>query len=218
MGGNEAANRGKVMGKMRVGRTLTGKLLWGLLASAPWTIANAQAQSAPPAARAAEADPSAPQARPVPHEPTEAVVPARIEVRNDLGGSYKVTQVALLLDGREIARREAPSDGDLAKLFMAYDGPVVSGVHNLVARATVQGRSRGIFSYVDDYKINVDSAQSFVARGDRGAVTFTVVLSERKGVTIPFEQKPTLAFESQTTAPPSALAGTSDAVPTSTGF
>lgn len=131
------------------------------------------------------------------------VLPSRIEFRNDLGRPYRVTEVRLYLDGRQIMHRVAEDDGEISGVVTAYDGPMMPGDHRIETRAVVQPRNRGIFTYLDNYRIEVSSSDVFVARDE--AAAFTVALDERPGATVPFERKPSVAIRREVSAPPSPL-------------
>jgi hypothetical protein len=54
-----------------------------------------------------------------------------------------------------------------------------------------QGRNAGLFNYLDDYTFRVQSSYAFEAFANRPAV-LDVVAKERKGISVPLEQKPTM--------------------------
>ena len=150
-------------------------------------------QPPPPPVEDTDLDRAA-SARPVPRDPsTQQGVPltGRIELRNDLGRNYRVTDVRVFLDGREVARRTAPDGGELPQTVTLYEGPVLSGSHQLTTRVLVEGRDRGIFRYLDKYKMNLEAVHGFLAPAETNAgVNVLVRLDERKGANVPFEQKP----------------------------
>lgn len=139
--------------------------------------------------------------RPVPRDPgtqTGVPLPGRIELRNDLGRGYRVTDVRVFLDGREIAHRSAPEGGELAGALTLYEGPVLSGSHQLSTRVLVEGRDRGIFRYLDKYKMNLESVHGFLVPVESaGGLTLVVRLDERKGANVPFEKKPMVSIVPQ---------------------
>ena len=65
------------------------------------------------------------------------------------------------------------------------------GRHAVNVILVYQGRNAGLFNYVDDYKFRVQSSYAFEAFADRPAA-LDVVARERKGISVPLEQKPTM--------------------------
>jgi hypothetical protein len=128
-------------------------------------------------------------------------VPAWFEVRSDMGKNFRLVEVHLTLDGVPVADRVARKGEELERSFRAYDGSVTPGEHTLHVELVLAGRNRGPFTYMDNYRYNVDAESLFVARGD-GPAAVEVVAAERKGADVPFEKKPVIRFEP---APGSAL-------------
>lgn len=119
------------------------------------------------------------------------VLPSRIEFDNQLARQFKLKEIRVTLDGREILRRQAGEDGELPQRFVVWNGPVQAGSHRLEANLVFQGRNRGPFTYLESYTVNVDTAQSFFARPDR-AVNFTLVAGRNPDRSVPPLAKPVI--------------------------
>lgn len=159
----------------------------GELQGAPGAVTQPSEEQHPPAAR-----------------PTVAQ-PGRIELRNELGPNYHINELTVLLDGRPVRREQVQGDGDLRGPLAVYDGPLGQGTHKVEVRAKVQGRNRaGLFSYMDNYQLDVRSQDVFSVTDH--PVAFTLVVGERKGATVPFEQRPTVVVRSDVTSPPTQTA------------
>lgn len=136
---------------------------------------------------------------------------ARIEFRNDLGRDYRVNEIQVSLDGRVIRRETAPEGGELRGPITVYDGPVSQGVHRVELRAQVQGRDRRIFSYLDRYKLNLQSNDVFTVTDH--PVAFTLTVDERPGRNIPFEKRPAVALRPEGVVQPTSVARPSNGAP-----
>jgi hypothetical protein len=132
----------------------------------------------------------------------DEAVRAWFDVRSDMGKNFRLVEVHLVLDGVPVADRVARKGEELERSFRAYEGDVTPGEHTLRVQLVLAGRNRGIFTYMDNYRYNVEGESLFVARGD-GPAAVAVVAAERKGADVPIEKKPMIRFEP---APGSALA------------
>jgi hypothetical protein len=133
--------------------------------------------------------------------------PGRIEFRNELGRNYRMTELTFLLDGRTIKRELAEQGGEVRGPLPLYDGPLARGKHRFELRAKLQGRNRGrIFSYMDDYLFDVRSEDAFTVTDH--PVAFSVVVGERRGVNVAFEQRPQVVVRSDVSLPPTTQTAT----------
>jgi hypothetical protein len=163
---------------------------WGVVVAGIGLLA--QEGTPAPAPAASDAQVEVRRAAPtVTYEPT---APVRVQFRNDFAKSFRVTEMYVLLDGEEIAQMKAGNDGELDAQFPIYEGELPAGLHALTVRAVLVGRNRGLFSYMDEYRVNVTSSHPFTPSAGRGGV-LTVVLERRKGMTVPLERQPLLRFE-----------------------
>ncbi|HXU83722.1 MAG TPA: hypothetical protein VN914_20150 [Polyangia bacterium] len=156
---------------------------------------------------------SAPEPTPTPAlaVPVETTLPASIEVRNDMGKRFKLVEARVVMDGQELSHRVAAKGQELEQQFRAYDGAVSPGSHQVTVNLVYEGRNTGIFTYLDDYKIRVQSSAEFTAQDRAHPVALQVLAYERSGITIPIEQKPTMEIKPSPGSPP--LAGFKAATP-----
>jgi hypothetical protein len=122
-----------------------------------------------------------------------AVVPGTVRVRSEMGKRYRLVEATVAMDGAQVAQRRAPEGSELEKEFTAYKGSVSPGRHALNVTLVYQGRNAGLFNYVDDYTFRVQSSYAFEAFANRPAV-LDVVAKERKGISVPLEQKPMIVI------------------------
>jgi hypothetical protein len=120
-----------------------------------------------------------------------AVVPGTVRVRSEMGKRYRLVEATVAMDGDQVAQRRAPKGSELEKDFTAYKGPVSPGRHAVHVTLVFQGRNAGLFNYLDDYTFRVQSTYAFEAFANRPAA-LDVVAKERKGISVPLEQKPML--------------------------
>jgi hypothetical protein len=118
----------------------------------------------------------------------------RIEFRNDFQRGWRLVEVRAILDGREVAQVTAPEGGELDERLVLFDGPLPPQQLALSVVATLVGRNRGIFNYLDEYQVNLDALYPFTPARGRGG-TLTVVLDRQRGATVPVERQATLRFE-----------------------
>jgi hypothetical protein len=148
------------------------------------------AQAGAPAPRGGPAAERAPAAR---GDVLEAA-PVRIEFRNDFQRGWKLVELRAILDGREVAQVTAPEGGELDERLVLFDGPLPPQQLALSVVATLVGRNRGIFNYLDEYQVNLDALSPVTPARGRGG-TLTVVLDRQRGATVPVERQATLRFE-----------------------
>lgn len=120
-----------------------------------------------------------------------ANVPGTVRVRSEMGRRYRLVEASVAMDGAQVAHRRAPEGKELEREFTAFKGPVIPGRHAVNVTLVYQGRNAGLFNYLDDYTFRVQSSYAFDAIADRPAV-LDVVAKERKGISVPLEQKPTM--------------------------
>lgn len=118
-------------------------------------------------------------------------VPGTVRLRSEMGRRYRLVEATVAMDGEQVAYRRAPDGSELQREFNLYQGPMVPGRHAVNVILVYQGRNAGLFNYMDDYTFRVQSSYAFEATADRPAV-LDVVAKERKGISVPLEQKPML--------------------------
>jgi len=127
--------------------------------------------------------------------PRQIVVgaPAYVQVHNEMGKRFRLTEAIVLLDASEVAHVKAVKDGELERDFRAFEGAVPPGEHAVTVTLIFQGRNSGVFNYVKDYHFRAETTGAFtVSAGDHRPATLEVVAREHKGASVPFEKKPQL--------------------------
>src|SRR5205814_1466300 len=105
-----------------------------------------------------------------------------------------------------VSHRVAAKGQELDHQFRAYDGAVSPGPHQVNIMLVYEGRNVGIFTYLGDYKIRLESSADFTAQDNLEPVALQVLAYERSGVTIPLEQRPTMEIKPVATGPTSVTA------------
>ncbi len=117
-----------------------------------------------------------------------------VDVRDEMGKNFRLVEASFVLDGSEVSHVRAPPGEELPRSFRAFEGPLAPGTHALNATLIYEGRNRGVFTYMDDYRFRVSSEYAFDVSESGGPASLVVVARERKGPNVPFEQKPRLEF------------------------
>lgn len=122
--------------------------------------------------------------------PHAVVVPAVVQVHNEMGKRYRLSEAVVLLDGVEVAHVKASPGADLGRDFPAFAGPVSPGQHAVSVTLIYDGRNPGLIKYFDNYHFRAESTGAFtVSADDRRPASIEVVARERKGLNVAFEQK-----------------------------
>jgi hypothetical protein len=142
-----------------------------------------------PAAPAAPVAPAVPAA-------VAAVAPApaafaTVSFRNDVGKKLRLVEAQFTLDGEKLP--VVLTSAEPGKSYVIVSRAMIPGPHLVTARLTYRG-DRGVFSYMKGYQLNVKSEQLLTATADR-PVSFTVVGSENKGMTVPLERRVVVTVE-----------------------
>lgn len=122
---------------------------------------------------------------------------ATIWHENRLGRAYTVESIAYYLDGQGKFSK-ADASGALSAMpdFKVYEGGMPPGNHTLTVNLRLRGNGLGIFSYVQDYTVNVQASTAFVA--EEGKVcTVRVTTNERRGVGRSFVERPEVQFQTR---------------------
>lgn len=118
-----------------------------------------------------------------------------IEHKNRLGSAYRLIGIQYFLDGAP-AFLQADESGALqaSRELKIFEQRLVPGEHQLVVRYTLRGSGHGLLSYLDNYTIELTASHDFSV--EAGTVTsLEVGLKERRGLTLRFEERPDVVFE-----------------------
>jgi hypothetical protein len=110
---------------------------------------------------------------------------ATVSFRNDVSKKLRLVEAHFTMDGEKVP--VVLTSAEPGKSYVIVSGALKPGPHIMTARLTYQG-DRGVFSYMKGYKLNVRADQVLTTPADR-TVNFTVVGSENKGLTVPFEKR-----------------------------
>ena len=126
----------------------------------------------------------------------ETTVPASVDLRSELGKRFRLVEARLVMDGQELSHRLAATGQELEMRTRLYDGAVRPGRHAVQVTLVYEGRNKGPFTYLDDYKVRLESTVDFnFAEGSRpGALE--ILAYERPGATVTVEHKPMMEIKS----------------------
>jgi hypothetical protein len=125
-------------------------------------------------------------------------LPATVDVNSNMGKRFKLVEARVAIDGQELSHRVAAAGQELEPQFRAFDGEVAPGPHQVTVNLVYEGRNVGIFTYMDDYKIRMQSSAEFSVQDRAHPAAVQVLAYERSGVTIPVEKRPTMEIKAGT--------------------
>ncbi len=128
--------------------------------------------------------------RPAP--PRDEIEPVRIEARSEMGKRFRLVDAFFMLDGAQFAHLKASGKAELDIAARAMDVRLGRGLHSLTVVLVYQGRSVGLFSYLDNYRFRAVASYAFYLEKAEGKPVIKIVARERAGATVPLEKKPTL--------------------------
>jgi hypothetical protein len=121
-----------------------------------------------------------------PAEPAERRM-ARVHFKNDLDKTLTLVEAQFTMDGKQLP---IVSNLKVGGEVILFTGPLAPGPHIVKTRLLCQANKRGggIFSYMDKYKLNIESDEVLTMPDDR-SVQFTVIAHRNKGINVPFEKQ-----------------------------
>jgi hypothetical protein len=124
-----------------------------------------------------------------------AVGGARTVIRHEaeIGAAFIIDRVLYTLDGEPIYAGTSAT-ANLDRDFVIFDGPVLSGPHNLGVEISLVGNPLGMFSYMDGYAYTLSSSHQFIAE-DGSTVNIDSVAYESGRLRTPLEERPNIRFE-----------------------
>jgi hypothetical protein len=111
---------------------------------------------------------------------------------DELGGSFVLVSAKFVVDGRVVGERVASED-DRGTVFEFPAITVPAGEHEIKAHARYRGKGHGIFSYLEEYKFDVESSHEFSASPHR-TISLTAVCYERGGPTTELSERPAIRW------------------------
>ena len=136
--------------------------------------------------------------------PARAAVPgsfATIHFKNALGKTFTLLEASVTMDGKTLPAIIALDPGGDSVVFA---GRVAPGEHVLNTHLTCQGRRRGPFTYLDEYKWEVGSDEVLKVPPER-AVIFTISAVRRKGANVPWDKQVGITVEDVSLPAPVSL-------------
>lgn len=115
--------------------------------------------------------------------------------RNELGSSYVLVSAAYTLDGAPLYTK-VDETGDLNEReeFIVFDQRIVPGQHQISVQYELRGHGYGIFSYLEGMRVKLRTSHTFNV--EPGKITkLTSLVHEKSGLTLEFEDKPSVKFE-----------------------
>lgn len=115
--------------------------------------------------------------------------------RNLMGSQYRLTKVAVILDGAQIyARSDDSGTLDQEDELPVLDGNIVPGPHTITVELTYQGQGFGVFSYLNGYTFESRSSHNFTAP-ENGAVRLVSSGYEKGNLTTEMKDRPSVEWQ-----------------------
>jgi hypothetical protein len=115
--------------------------------------------------------------------------------RNLMGSQYRLTKVAVILDGAQIyARTDDSGTLDQEDELTVLDGNIVPGPHTITVELTYPGQGFGVFSYLNGYTFESRSSHNFTAP-ENGAVRMVSSGYEKGNVTTEMKDRPSVEWQ-----------------------
>jgi hypothetical protein len=115
--------------------------------------------------------------------------------RNLMGSQYRLTKVAVILDGAQIyARSDDSGTLDQEDELPVLDGNIVPGPHTITVELTYQGQGFGVFSYLNGYTFESRSSYNFTAP-ENGAVRLLSSGYEKGNLTTEMKDRPSVEWQ-----------------------
>lgn len=126
----------------------------------------------------------------------DAIPPVRIETRSQMGKRFRLTDAILVIDGIQVSHFQAQPKLELDLTTRALDVYLDGGQHTLTVILVYQGRSAGLFSYLDQYRFRAVTSYPFYLEKAVGQPVIRILGRERPGANVPLEKKPTVDISS----------------------
>ncbi|WP_146661090.1 hypothetical protein [Enhygromyxa salina] len=115
--------------------------------------------------------------------------------RNLMGSQFRLTKLAVILDGAQIyARTDDSGTLDQEDELTVLDGNIVPGPHTITVELTYQGQGFGVFSYLNGYTFESRSSHNFTAP-ENGSVRLLSSGFEKGNVTTEMKDRPSIDWQ-----------------------
>lgn len=120
---------------------------------------------------------------------------ATIWHNNKLSTAFKVESMQYVVDGQSrFAKADPGGSLDQTRELKIQDGAIAPGPHTLNVDFKVRPTGYGVFSYVKNYEIDVQSSYGFTVEPGR-ACSLKALLLEKGGASNAFEDRVTVEYE-----------------------
>jgi len=115
--------------------------------------------------------------------------------RNEMGSSFRLSEVQYAMDGASLFSRLDSGGGELNALdeFEVFNGGIAPGNHQISVYLEYQGHGYGIFSYLQGYRFKLKSSYTFTAEEGK-VTTIRVVGYEKGGMTTELKDRPAIDY------------------------
>ncbi|MFV8750779.1 dihydrolipoamide acetyltransferase [Nannocystaceae bacterium ST9] len=115
--------------------------------------------------------------------------------RNLMGSQFRLTKLAVVLDGAQIYARTDDSGAlDQEDELVVLDGNIVPGPHTITVELTYAGQGFGVFSYLNGYTFESRSSHNFTAP-ENGALRLLSVGFEKGNLTTEMKDRPSVDWQ-----------------------
>jgi len=115
--------------------------------------------------------------------------------RNLMGSQFRLTKLAVVLDGAQIYARTDDSGAlDQEDELVVLDGNIVPGPHTITVELTYAGQGFGVFSYLNGYTFESRSSHNFTAP-ENGALRLLSVGFEKGNLSTEMKDRPSVDWQ-----------------------
>lgn len=115
--------------------------------------------------------------------------------RNLMGSQFRLTKIAVILDGAQIyARTDDSGTLDQEDELVVLDGNIVPGPHTITVELTYQGQGFGVFSYLNGYTFTARGSHNFTAP-ENGALRLMSSGFEKGNLTTEMKDRPAVDWQ-----------------------
>lgn len=115
--------------------------------------------------------------------------------RNLMGSQFRLTKLAVVLDGAQIYARTDDSGAlDQEDEVVVLDGNIVPGPHTITVELTYAGQGFGVFSYLNGYTFESRSSHNFTAP-ENGALRLLSVGFEKGNLSTEMKDRPSVDWQ-----------------------
>ncbi len=115
--------------------------------------------------------------------------------RNLMGSQFRLTKLAVILDGAQIYARTDDSGAlDQEDELTVLDGNIVPGPHTITVELSYQGQGFGVFSYLNGYTFESRSSHNFTAP-ENGALRLMSAGYEKGNLTTEMRDRPSVDWQ-----------------------